>query len=70
MKQFAALCGLLVLLASIAESQSTIRSSIAGTVTDSTGARIPDASVVVTDLDRKQTYTTLTNAVGSTRLRT
>lgn len=39
--------------------------SIVGTVTDSTGAAVPNAKITVTDTGRGVTYTTATNASGN-----
>src|SRR5881396_314498 len=39
--------------------------NITGTVTDPSGAGVPNAEVAITDLDRSITYPTKTNAVGN-----
>src|ERR1700694_5712473 len=40
------------------------RASIAGQVTDSTGAIVPNATIVVTDVDRNTASQTLSNSAG------
>jgi hypothetical protein len=39
--------------------------SIIGTVTDSSGAAVPDAKVTITDVNRNVTYTSTTNTAGN-----
>ncbi|MFB3920541.1 MAG: TonB-dependent receptor [Terriglobia bacterium] len=53
-----------MLLAQVAFGQAVF-GNIAGTVTDPSGAAIPDAQVVITDLDRGTTFQTATNADGN-----
>ncbi|PYQ16444.1 MAG: hypothetical protein DMF80_05045, partial [Acidobacteria bacterium] len=45
-------------------SAQAVYGSIAGTVTDSTGATLPGASVTVTSVERKTTDTVTANASG------
>ncbi len=54
---------LLILFTSAAFGQLTT-ADILGTVTDSTGASIPNASVTLTNLETNQTRTAQTNAAG------
>jgi hypothetical protein len=43
-------------------------SNLVGTVTDSTGSAVPNASITVTNRDTNVKYTTVTNAVGEYRI--
>ena len=47
-----------------ASAQFAQRSSISGTVTDQSGAVVPNASVTLTDLDQKKVTTKQTNGSG------
>ncbi len=64
---FVLFLALLLLGAGAARAQVTT-SSIVGTVSDSTGALVPDANVTVTDIDRNQTKTTVSNSAGEFRI--
>src|SRR5690349_8113088 len=55
---------LLVLLPSFALGQA-VYGSISGTVTDPSGAAVPNAAVTVTDTDRGVSYSTTSNAAGN-----
>ncbi len=55
---------LLVLLPSLAPGQA-VYGSISGTVTDPSGAAVPNAAVTVTDTDRGVSYSTTSNAAGN-----
>jgi len=57
------LCVLIAFAAGRASAQAT-SGSIYGTVTDSTGAAIPDATVTVTDVAKGTAFNTTTNAEG------
>ncbi|HKT68753.1 MAG TPA: carboxypeptidase-like regulatory domain-containing protein, partial [Terriglobales bacterium] len=54
----------MVLLPSFALGQA-VYGSISGTVTDPSGAAVPNAAVTVTDTDRGVTYSTTSNAAGN-----
>lgn len=58
------LIGLFLLLASALLAQVVITSTILGTVTDPQGAMIPDANVVLKNLDTGVQWTALTNGGG------
>ncbi len=49
-------------------AQSNISGDVAGTVTDASGAALPDAEVTVTSLEKGQAKTTITDRVGSYRV--
>jgi len=49
-------------------AQSNISGDIAGTVTDASGAALPDAQVTVTSLDKGNAKTTITDHVGNYRV--
>src|ERR1700722_19000187 len=55
---------IVVLAASICFAQFALRGSIGGIVTDSSQAVVPGAIVTLTDVDRNQTFKTVTNAAG------
>lgn len=55
---------LAMLFAGNALAQFTLRSGIGGVITDSSGAVVVNATVVLTDLDRNQTTKTTTNEGG------
>jgi len=57
-------CSLLALISSISFGQA-VYGNIIGTVTDPSGAAVPNAPVTVTDLDRGTTYASTTNASGN-----
>jgi carboxypeptidase family protein/alpha amylase-like protein len=51
-------------LANLALAQFALRSTISGTVTDPSKAVMPNVQVVLKDLGRNQTFTTMTNESG------
>ncbi len=54
----------ILLLPSFALGQA-VYGSVSGTVTDPSGAAVPNASVVISDMDRGVTYNTKSNAAGN-----
>src|SRR5262249_52247500 len=61
---FATLVGALLVLGSTAAMAQTSKGAVTGTVTDPSGAVIPDASVVLKNKETVATRDTKTNAVG------
>src|SRR5437870_13272340 len=55
----------LVLAFSAATVGQAVFGNITGTVTDPTGAAVPNAEIAITDLDRGITYTTKTTSEGN-----
>lgn len=55
---------LLVLVAVQAWSQSSYTAAVRGTITDQTGAAVPDAKVVLTEADRNVAHPTTTDPAG------
>ena len=62
----ATLC-LLLTLGIRSQAQSIISGDVTGTITDPSGAAIPDASVTLTNINTNATQSTTTNAQGSYR---
>src|SRR5262245_61509299 len=60
LRTFLAAC----VIVTTAAAQFTQRSGVSGLVTDSSGARVPNVTVILTDVDRNQKYTTSTNDQG------
>src|SRR5712692_3745971 len=58
-------CIFLVLAVSSAGFGQAVFGNITGTVTDPTGAAVPNAEIAITDLDRGITYTTRTTSEGN-----
>ena len=59
-----AIAGLFLTLSTWSFGQA-VYGSISGTVTDPSGAAVPNAAVVITDVDRGVTYKTTSNAAGN-----
>jgi carboxypeptidase family protein len=57
--------GFLLLLFSHVSFGQAVYGNIIGTVTDPSGAAVPDAPITVKDLDRGTTYQTTSNASGN-----
>lgn len=67
MKRFKAAalsCFLLVILSTLSYGQA-VYGNIIGTVTDSSGAAVPNAAITITDLDRGTAYKAVSNASGN-----
>ena len=62
---YIAVSALLAICAPRAEAQSAGTGALAGTVTDSTGAVIPNAQVFVTNTETNQSRTTVTGNDGT-----
>ncbi|MCL6507960.1 MAG: carboxypeptidase-like regulatory domain-containing protein, partial [Bryobacteraceae bacterium] len=59
-------CVALVLVAMVAPAYGqAVYGSIFGTVTDPTGAVVPNAKITITDLDKNVKFETMTNAAGN-----
>src|ERR1700761_680795 len=56
---------LLALAISVSASAQAVSGNIAGTVQDATGAVIPNAKIMITDLDRGAVYNTATSSDGN-----
>ena len=63
-KNFLTLAASLILLSAMAIAQQSDNGSLTGTVTDPTGAVVPNATVTVTNLDAKSVKTATTNGDG------
>ena len=59
------LTALIVLGGSLSLAQFSLRSTINGRITDASGAVVPRAPVVLTDVERNQTYAATTNDEGA-----
>ena len=59
------LAALLTAVATTASAQFALRSKIAGTITDSTGAALPGATVTLTETSRNQVLVATTDASGA-----
>jgi hypothetical protein len=59
------LCGLLALLPHTAAAQFALRSTVEGTVADSTGGALPGATITLTETERNQTLTAVTDEHGA-----
>jgi hypothetical protein len=57
--------GVFALLCSLPASSQTYKGTIEGTITDSSGAVVPGATVIVTDVQRGTTRTLVTNQAGA-----
>jgi hypothetical protein len=55
---------LILIVSTVAAQAQTFRGGINGTVTDSTGAVVPKAAVVATDVDTGVSHTTVTSSAG------
>src|SRR5258708_29491115 len=66
MRRYTFLLGISLLIAPLSGRTlaQDFRARISGQVTDSSGAIIPDATVVVTSLERNTSSETVTNSVG------
>jgi hypothetical protein len=61
----ACIFGFLYATAAMAQSD---RGALAGTITDSTGAVVPNAAITVTGADTGEVYNAVTSSVGSYRI--
>jgi len=63
-----AVCIAVMIAAPIAHAQSNISGDLAGTVTDVSGAALPNAKVTITNPERGQTNTVVSDATGGFRV--